>query len=219
MFNWKFIIWVCVSALAIIIVAVFVARFGGQANAPAFSTSLAPSASVATGTTTASVSGTVDSIAVPTTPAMQFTDASQATVQGTLVSDPSSTAVSADGAFTAVLQYLKEYPLTYSFNDGNGPDLIVDDFYLLVTNAKTGQEKEIGVVDLAPSQMITAAKFATTTAQYALIAQNLAWTSADQLTGKIVLYDAANVNNLRQLQAAQFTVDPATWAIKDVNVQ
>jgi hypothetical protein len=155
------------------------------------------------------------SVEVPTTTAMELTDPASSTLPGTLVVDGSSTAMSADGNWSASMEMIKEYPITYSFNDGNGPSLIVDDAYLLITNLKTGAQKEIGVLDLAPDTMIATAKTAATSAQFEYVTYDLAWTAGDQVTGLAELYDVANAATPRLVQSAHFAVNPTTWTVSD----
>jgi hypothetical protein len=172
----------------------------------------APPAPSAADTSLSSPSAT-SSVEVPTSSLMQLSDPAQGTLPGTLVIDGSSTVISADGTWSASMEMIQEYPITYSFNDGNGPDLIVDDAYLLITNLKTGDKKEIGVLDLAPDKMIAAAKSAPAQAKYEYVTYDLAWTAGDQVTGRAELYNVSS-GTPRELQAAQFTVNPATWTVK-----
>lgn len=153
-------------------------------------------------------------IAVPTTATMELSDPNQATTTGTLVVDGSSTAVSADGGWSASMEMIQEAPITYSFNDGAGPTLVVDDVYLLITNKKTGEKRQAAVLGLAPEGMIAAIKAAPSSTQYEYVTYDLAWTSNNHLTGRAELYDTTNGTDAPpKVQGIQFTVDPTTWTV------
>ncbi len=186
----------------------------GQAGQPG---AISTDAQAAADAAAAAMPEPTSSIVVPTTTAMQLSDPAQTKLPGTLIVDNDSTANSADGAWSASMEMIKEYPITYSFNDGAGPSLIVDDAYLLVTNLKTGAKKEIAVLDLATDKMIATAKGAAASKQFEYVTYNLAWTTggatAGQLTGRAELYDVAS-GAQKLLQAAKFTVNPTTWTVK-----